>query len=216
MTDSNMQKEDRSNAWKSWYSTLEIEVDEDMPMLDEIFKKHGVSKILDLGCGTGRHTVYFADAGYEVYGFDFSRYAIKRAREILKENQLHANLKVWDMTNPFPYEDEFFGAVISISAFHHHKVENIKKVIAEIDRVTGKGSYLYVKVPRLERMLERIKQGDKLNEIAPGTFVILEGTQKGVPHHVFSKEELIRLFHSFNVESITSRNYSYSFLAGKS
>jgi SAM-dependent methyltransferase len=60
------------NAWSFWYSKKEETIDEDIPQLAEFFRNKGVSKIFDLGCGTGRHTIYFAEKGFETYGFDFS------------------------------------------------------------------------------------------------------------------------------------------------
>lgn len=44
------------------------------------FSKGKVSKILDLGCGTGRHAVEFAACGFDVTGVDFSEAMLNRAR----------------------------------------------------------------------------------------------------------------------------------------
>jgi SAM-dependent methyltransferase len=60
------------NAWSFWYSKKEETIDEDIPQLAEFFRNKCVSKIFDLGCRTGRHTIYFAEKGFETYGFDFS------------------------------------------------------------------------------------------------------------------------------------------------
>ena len=43
-------------------------------------KKHGVKRVLDLGCGAGRHCVLLAGSGFEVVGIDVSKYALKMAR----------------------------------------------------------------------------------------------------------------------------------------
>jgi SAM-dependent methyltransferase len=40
-----------------------------------------ISRILDLGCGTGRHAVEFAGRGFDVIGVDFSESMLARARE---------------------------------------------------------------------------------------------------------------------------------------
>lgn len=39
-----------------------------------------VDRVLDFGCGTGRDSIYFANAGYAVTGFDFSSAALQVAR----------------------------------------------------------------------------------------------------------------------------------------
>jgi len=37
--------------------------------------------VLDIGCGTGEHALFFAGEGYEVWGIDSSPLAIQKARE---------------------------------------------------------------------------------------------------------------------------------------
>lgn len=44
------------------------------------------ARVLDLGCGMGRHCFAFANRGYEVVGIDLSSYLIGKAREQLKQN----------------------------------------------------------------------------------------------------------------------------------
>lgn len=87
---------------------------DEMPKIVKIFKKHNVEKILDLGCGSGRHTVYLAKKGFKVYGFDISTEGIKLTKNWLKENNLKANLKIGSIYKKLPYKDNFFDAVISI------------------------------------------------------------------------------------------------------
>ncbi len=43
------------------------------------------AKVLDLGCGVGRHTILLAERGHEVTGIDLSPRLIKRAREVWSE-----------------------------------------------------------------------------------------------------------------------------------
>lgn len=37
--------------------------------------------VLDIGCGTGEHALFFAEEGYEVWGIDSSPLAIEKAKE---------------------------------------------------------------------------------------------------------------------------------------
>ncbi len=49
--------------------------------LVERFGDGKISRVLDLGCGTGRHAVEFAARGFDVTGVDFSEAMLNRARK---------------------------------------------------------------------------------------------------------------------------------------
>jgi SAM-dependent methyltransferase len=65
----------------------------------------GGSSILDLGCGSGRHSRYLASMGFDVTGLDLSAESISLARQSERSN-LHYHRQ--DMRQPFGTE-----------AFHH-------------------------------------------------------------------------------------------------
>lgn len=188
------------DAWRYWYPRKEETVEEDMPKLAGLFKGSGMSRILDLGCGTGRHTIYFAENGFDVYGFDFSEHAIQRATERLEKKKLRAHLEVWDMTKKFPYADGFFDAVISIKVIHHATIKNIRHVVIEINRTIRQGGYFYAQVPSLERTPKYGTSPEKTKWIEPGTLIPTEGEEKGIPHHVFTQQEIVNLLNSHSFE----------------
>lgn len=106
-------------------------IQEDIPRIARIFKKHNVKTILNLGCGTGRHTVYLTKQGFDVYGFDNSSEGIKIAKNWLKEDKLKADFKISSIYKKLPYKDSFFDAIVSTSVIHHGKIQAIKKLIKE-------------------------------------------------------------------------------------
>ena len=50
----------------------------------ELFKKN--SKIIDIACGKGRHSLFLSELGYDVTGLDLSKNSIKHAKQFEKEN----------------------------------------------------------------------------------------------------------------------------------
>jgi 2-polyprenyl-3-methyl-5-hydroxy-6-metoxy-1,4-benzoquinol methylase len=54
------------------------------------------SPVLDAGCGTGEHALFFADRGHRVVGIDFVEEAIRRARAKAAERGL--SVEFWSRT----------------------------------------------------------------------------------------------------------------------
>ena len=53
-------------------------------------------KILDIGCGTGRHTIELTKRGYNVTGVDLSESQLKRAKELSLQNNLKIDFQIQD------------------------------------------------------------------------------------------------------------------------
>jgi SAM-dependent methyltransferase len=52
----------------------------ELPFLERQFQAHGVRRVLDAACGTGRHAIALAQRGYQVTGADLSLPMVERAR----------------------------------------------------------------------------------------------------------------------------------------
>ena len=177
------------------YGKIFIKPQEDIPKLAKKWKKEGIKRILDLGCGSGRHVVYLAKKGFEVYGIDIAEHGIKIAKEWLKKEKLKAKLRVGDIYKKLPYKSEFFDAIICIRTLNHGKIEWIRRCIKEMYRVLKPNGYIFVTVHKHKGKKHIPK--DKLygiKWIAPRTYIMLEGPEKGIPHYRFNKKILIDEF----------------------
>lgn len=63
-------------------------------------------KILDIGCGTGRHSIELAKRGYQITGVDLSESMLQRAREKAIKANVSVNFRQGDARN-LPFETEF-------------------------------------------------------------------------------------------------------------
>ena len=86
----------------------------DMEGLAQSLLSRGAKRVLDLGSGTGRHVVYLAQKGFDVYGLDISETGVGETRKWLEKEGLTAKVSVHDITKKLPFKDGFFDAVISI------------------------------------------------------------------------------------------------------
>jgi ubiquinone/menaquinone biosynthesis C-methylase UbiE len=150
----------------------------------KFFNDNGSKKILDLGCGTGRHTTLLVKEGFEVYGCDNSEDALKIIKEILANNEF----RLCDMTK-LPYEDEYFDGIICYQVIQHGKIAEIKKSISEMYRVLKKGGYLFLVV--ISTKHPKFQTGE---EIEPNTKINTDDIDGYMAHHFFSELEMKELF----------------------
>ena len=68
-------------------------------------------KILDVGCGTGRHAIELTKRGYIVIGVDLSKSQLKRAKEKAQAENLIIDFQCQDARN-LPFEGEFDVAIM--------------------------------------------------------------------------------------------------------
>ncbi len=68
-------------------------------------------KIIDIGCGTGRHSIELSKRGYDITGIDLSESQIKKAREKAEKNSLNIVFLRYD-ARCLPYENQFDAAIM--------------------------------------------------------------------------------------------------------
>lgn len=192
-------------------------VQEDIPRIANLFKKKGVKKILDLGCGSGRHLVYLAKRGFDVYGFDISEYGIKITKEWLRKEKLRASFKIGDIYKKLPYKDNFFDAIIVIQTINHGRIGSIRKLIKEMERILRPKGLIFITARRrrlknwrinsIKREIFRGSNGivifkSDYKVISPRTYIPIDGAEKGLIHYIFNKEVLKKEFKNFKIYNI--------------
>ncbi|MGY5862406.1 MAG: class I SAM-dependent methyltransferase [Candidatus Thorarchaeota archaeon] len=171
---------------------------QDMTRLVELFQDRDVTRILDLGCGTGRHLIFLSRMGFEVYGFDASPKALSLAQQWLDEEGLTADIQKHRMEEPFPYGSGFFDAVISIQVIHHNLMADILTTVGEVERVMKPGGVLFVSVPVMHMGPVEKEHDWDCREVGTGTYIPHKGPESGIPHHYFTPAELTRVLSAFN------------------
>lgn len=100
------------------------------------------SKVLDVGCGTGRWSIYLSSKFSNVYAMDPSK-AIYAAANLTKDIPGIHLIKA--SAENIPFEDETFDLVISLGVLHH--IPDTQKALNTIVKKVNKGGqcliYLY-------------------------------------------------------------------------
>jgi ubiquinone/menaquinone biosynthesis C-methylase UbiE len=105
------------------------------------------SSVLDVGCGKAflLYEIKRLLPGIKIAGFDISKHGLAGAME-----ETRNSLFIHRAQDPFPYEDNEFGLVISLTCLHNLRIFDLKKALCEIERV-GRHGYVMLESYRNEQ-----------------------------------------------------------------
>lgn len=108
--------------------------------------QRGKIRLLEVGCGVGRHSLELAKLGYQVTGLDISEQGIRIARKKAREENLSVHFICTDAqkTN---LPDLSFDMVLFIDSLHHFYYRGFYEVIKETKRLLKKGGQLVLSEP---------------------------------------------------------------------
>ena len=147
-------------------------------------------KILDLGCGRGRHSLNMARRGYKVTGFDLSERAIQKARDRATNEGLTIDFRIHDMREPL---DEQFDAILNLFTtfgYFDDDAENIRvlQAMSRMLRPSGRLVIDYLNANNVARSLNPHEGGSLDNLSYDITREIEEGTNMVVKTIRFHKQ----------------------------
>ncbi len=151
-------------------------------------------KVLDIGCGAGRHVKLFAEQGFDVSGIDFSREAITHANEMLMRFSLNAKMVYGDVRE-LPYKDCTFDAAVSFGVFDYLDSKGMKKAIGEMFRVLKPRAKAFVLVRTSNDY--RFGRGEQIEE---NTFILdtPETNEQGMTMHFLSQKDVYEYYSVFS------------------
>ena len=192
--------------WEKANHAAWLEPADDVYYLAHKWSSLGYKRILDLGSGLGRHSIYFAKQGFDVYSIDISEYAIDFLKSWRDKEKLNIDVRLGDIVS-LPYENDSFDCVFAYHSISHADTYGMKRIVSEIERVLRSGGEIYASI-RSKESEEFSKSGyPKLDE---NTVIHMEdGPEMNVPHFYVDREDLLCLFGDFFVERIRHIDYCY-------
>lgn len=92
-----------------------------LDLLRQVKAQAGPGRLLDLGCGEGRHAIAAAGMGFEVVGVDYEPLAIERARQFgAAAGAEGMRLLVGDIF-ALPFGAQCFDAALDYGCLHHQR-----------------------------------------------------------------------------------------------
>jgi 2-polyprenyl-3-methyl-5-hydroxy-6-metoxy-1,4-benzoquinol methylase len=148
----------------------------------------GMHRMLDFGCGAGRHALFFAMNGITAHGIDFDKNAVEIAQEQAKERDLDVSFRCTSMLDT-GYDDGFFDAVVAWRSIHELPYDDMPLAAQEIRRILRPGGHLLVSC------------GSKGSVISPA---------EKRHRFVLSLDELKELFSDMKILNIEQNIFTYN------
>ncbi|MDO4800311.1 MAG: class I SAM-dependent methyltransferase [Bacillota bacterium] len=123
------------NAQNMIESTLKLDLH---PIYDrfEIYLHKG-EKILDVGFGSGRDSIYFRGQGYDVVSIDFAEEVVRRGRTLLNNEVLLVDMREMRYSNEF-------DAIWASAVLLHYREEEIIEILARMREALKEQGIIYV------------------------------------------------------------------------
>lgn len=154
------------------------------------------SRLLDIGCATGRLCFALARQGYNVTGIDVASKQIDQAEQYAREERVNVTFLQYEMPN-LPFPDASFAAAFmgNVYCYVPHRASRIA-FLEEIARVLYPDGEVFLSQTVLDSVLEGYEEicDDNHRRFAPDYETLEEGDGfiLGAPHylHFFFSEDL--------------------------
>lgn len=158
----------------------------------QLFKELGYKRILDIGCGYGKHSIYLADNNFTVTSIDINPQALEWLKGYIDRKSISNITLLQADINSLPFQDNYFDAVICTSVLHHQDIKHIKNSISEIYRVLKQNGYFLFDFLSIEDDSFGIGE-----EVEKNTFIGSREGEENIPHHYTDVLEINELFKNF-------------------
>ncbi|MEV4754297.1 methyltransferase domain-containing protein [Micromonospora sp. NPDC049559] len=127
-------------------------IETELSFLSAYLDEWGVRRILDAGCGRGRHLVPLAAAGYEVTGVDISARNVELARAAVNRHDVKAEAVVADLRD-VALDGPYDLALFMLSSFGYHSDADNVRLLRNVRRHLRIGGRLMLDQPNREQLV---------------------------------------------------------------
>ncbi|MFW9889237.1 MAG: class I SAM-dependent methyltransferase [Candidatus Thorarchaeota archaeon] len=127
----------------------------ELPFLQSVTTEYSSSRVLDMACGSGRHSVALASLGCQVVAFDASESMIKAARNHARNSKVEVEFQVTDMQSFSSVVDGFFDVVLCLgnSLALLPTIEVLHNVVEAVHNVLNPSGSFILQVLNFEEIL---------------------------------------------------------------
>jgi ubiquinone/menaquinone biosynthesis C-methylase UbiE len=123
------------SAYNNWSASYDIDEnltrDLDQRVTQKALANLHFKSILEIGCGTGKNTLFLSQIGTRLHAIDFSEGMIEKAKEKVKAGNVRFSIA--DLTQTWPGEDKAYDLLVCNLVLEH--IEDLSFIFSEALRV---------------------------------------------------------------------------------
>ncbi|WP_298847055.1 class I SAM-dependent methyltransferase [Clostridium sp.] len=184
--------------WEKVTDDFWNEPSEDVYYYVDRWKKKNFGCFLDLGCGLGRHSILFAQNGFNTYSFDLSRYGIDALDKKARELGLNIKTSIGDI-NKLPFKSSMFDCLLAYHVISHTDTKGIKVIINEINRVLKSNGEFFITLCSKNSPSFTKNDCPRIDE---NTIIKTEEPELNIPHYYSDLDSVRDLLKDFTLIKI--------------
>lgn len=207
----------QKDAWEREYRkptflTKEMDPQNDVVRFMKYLRKEGGFEyanktLLDIGCGTGRNTLYAQEIGFNAVGFDISKTAVEHGLSYAQNHGTHLSLSVGSMSKKFPYPDNSFDVLLDITSSNSLSSTERDIYLIESYRVLKVGGFFMIKALckdgdlNAKELLKKFPADEKDMYVLPG---------QGIEERVWTKVDFMEYYEKYFEIIFLEKKESYT------
>ncbi|NET61675.1 MAG: class I SAM-dependent methyltransferase [Symploca sp. SIO2E6] len=137
----------------NYYAGLDWLQPAEIAILERLQPQLGTMKMLDIGVGGGRTTLYFAPLVKKYVGIDYSPQMIAACQQRFKDSEYPMILEIGDARDMSQFDDNSFDFILfSYNGIDYVSHEDRLKILAEVKRVGKSGCYFFFSSHNLQAL----------------------------------------------------------------
>jgi ubiquinone/menaquinone biosynthesis C-methylase UbiE len=154
------------NSWSEIYDGNEnLTRDLDQQVTHDTFANQKFESILEIGCGTGKNTAFFAQIGRSVYALDFSQGMIEKARKKVRAENVRFSMT--DLTKKWACADTAYDLITCNLVLEH--IQDLFHIFSEAARTLKPNGRFFITelhpFKQYQGTKARFEQNEKIIEV---------------------------------------------------
>jgi len=186
-----------SDSWNQYWGnetnrSYWLEPDKAVVYLLKNIDRSKIRNMLDLGCGTGRHALLFARAGFNVTAVDYSREALSVLRSQAQKEGISMEIIEGNYSQDL-FSLGTFDLILAFNVLYHGYKDDFREAVNLIHRWLNPGGLVFFTCPT--RRDDKYGSGEG---VASNTYRPLNSIHPGDIHYFCDESDISDLLCDFN------------------